>query len=78
MGFLIPKIPTVTPPITPAVPGPRTSVKAEAGAAKRDLEERMRRASINRQKSVLKTPELASSVDDFRQGTTKLFSKNLG
>lgn len=54
---------------------PRIEQKAEAEAARRDLEERMRQASMNRKKSVLSTPELVTSVRPNRQ---MLLSSKLG
>lgn len=54
---------------------PRVEFKAEADAARRDLEERMRQATMNRRKSVMSTPELARSAGMNRQ---TMLSNRLG
>lgn len=71
MGFGTPKIPSLSPLATE----PRKEIKAESEAARRDLEERMRMASMNRRKSVLRPPELVRPVDTI--GPFQL-SKTLG
>ena len=68
MGFLMPKAPSM-PAITP-MPQPTAPTKrmaAEADAAKRDLMDRMKKAEMSRQKSVLKMPELVKPVESSRR-----------
>jgi hypothetical protein len=57
MGFLTPKAPEM-PKITPITAAPTKITQAESEAARQDLIERMKRAEMSRQKSVLKLPAL--------------------
>lgn len=71
MSFDTPEIPKIT-PVTAA---PTKMVQAESEAARRDLEERMRKASMNRSKSVLTQPDLVRPVENR---SPMLLSKTLG
>jgi hypothetical protein len=57
----------------PTAPTKRTISEAES--AKRDLLDRMKKAEMNREKSVLKMPELVKPVESGRRG---LLSNTLG
>jgi hypothetical protein len=63
MGFLAPKTPSISPiAALPPAAAPMVETNSEAESAKRDLAERMKRAEMSRQKSVLKMPALVNPV----------------
>jgi hypothetical protein len=55
-----------TPKIEPLPPPASKNAAAEAEAARRDMEERMRRAGMSRAKSQLTSPALATPAESFR------------
>jgi hypothetical protein len=66
--------PVKTPKVAPLPPEPHVAATAEAAAARRDLEERMKRAALSREKSVLNPPALARPV----QSPKRVLSERLG